>query len=418
MSRAHAQYIPAKDDSLLLEAGLTRAQDRFKQEVAGLKGDNAKQIADVYKERFDYIKEQFRTKALLTMPSAQFYLERLLKEIVSANPALQTIPIDVYFAKTGIPNAASMGDGVVVFNLGLFVRMDNESQAAFVLCHELAHVYLNHAGKSITRYVETLYSRETQRELRHIKYEQYNKRSDIEGLAKTLSFDNTRHSRDHEAQADSMGVVFLKATRFDPAEAMTCLAMLDTVDRDNFPTETVLRQTFDAPQYPFQNRWLHQETGLLSGHANLTIDTALTDSLKTHPDCLVRIAALRSLIPTTDRSKNPMAKTAFDSLRRILPYEILRYYFDAHNYARCLMTGLELLRTRPGDPYIVGMVSGALGQIYDAQRNHTLGRMVPLPSPYFTPAYDTLLQFLQNLRLEEIRNIQHYFITRYPGVTA
>ncbi|TDW99569.1 M48 family metallopeptidase [Dinghuibacter silviterrae] len=422
LSRAYAQaplkYTPAKDDSLALEADLSRVQDRYKQEVAALKGASAKQIADIYKERFDYIKEQFHTKALLTMPPAQAYLTRLLHEIVAANPGLQTIPIDIYFAKTGIPNASSIGDGVVVFNLGLFVRMDNESEAAFVLCHELAHVYLNHSNQSIARYVDRLNSKETQRELRHIKNEQYNKRADAEDLAKALSFDNTRHGRDHESQADSMGVVFMKATRFDPAEAITCLGLLDTVDKDNAPMEVSLQNTFDSPQYPFQPRWLHHETGLLSGHATIALDTAMMDSLKTHPDCQVRITALRPMITTTGRSKNPMGKTAFDSLKKILPYEILRYYYDTHDYAHCLMTGLELLQTRPGDPYIVSMIAGALSRIYDAQKNHTLGRMVPLPSPYYSASFDTLLQFLQNLRLEEIKNIQHSFIARYPGITS
>lgn len=411
-------YVPEKVDSLLLDDTLRKVKARFDREVSTLQGENHRYIADVYKERYDYVAAMFHEKALLTLPYAQVYLNSLVNEIRRSNPALQAIPMNVYFARTGVPNAASMGDGVIVFNLGLFIHMENESQAAFVLCHEFAHLYLEHGNKAIATYVNTLYSKETQKELRHIRNEQYNKRAAAEGLAKAFSFDNTRHSRDHEREADSVGLLFLEHTRFDPREALKALALLDDVDKDDFPVTTYMRQVFSAPDYPFQSRWLRQESGLLGGHAVIQRDAALEDSLKTHPDCKARLTSLAAIVDgyaNTGKMTDPIDKRRFDSLKSIFPYEIIRYYYDDQDYSRALLSGLELLNDRPKDPYVVAMIGRTFDQMTDAQKNHTLGKVVPLPSPNFPEVYDTLLQFLQNLHLEEMISINYHFLKPYQA---
>lgn len=48
---------------------------------------------------------------------------------------------------------------------------------------------------------------------------------------KGLTFDSRRHSRDHEAQADSMAVELMRHTSYDLHGALTTLALLDSIDK-------------------------------------------------------------------------------------------------------------------------------------------------------------------------------------------
>jgi Zn-dependent protease with chaperone function len=411
-------YIPCSDDSIALADTLALIEQRFKLEKDTLHGDNRKYLIQLFNDRFDNLKEQFTSKSLLTFPEAQKYLNTLVGEIVKNNPVLNGIPINVYFAKTGVPNAAFEGDGVIVFNLGLFARLQNESQAVFVLCHEMAHLYLNHINKAIYKYVNTLYSKETQEQLRHIQHQQYNKGVMTESLAKAFTFDYTRHSRDHESEADSMGLVFMHNTRFDLQEGLSCLALLDTIDVNHFQTEAFIRQNFNAPSYPFQSRWLHQESGLLGGHAELKADKPLDDSLKTHPDCQARITRLTPAVQSWEgsaRRKNWIDTTEFEKLKGIAPYEILRFYTDSKQLGRALFVACELLNEHPGDPYAVTQMGVAWNNICQATISHTLSKTVPLPAPWHSQEYNTLLQFIQNLYLDDMKKISYYFLQQYQN---
>lgn len=49
---------------------------------------------------------------------------------------------------------------MILLNMGLFYRLANESQAAFVICHQLAHLYLAHSERSINNYVQKIHSPE------------------------------------------------------------------------------------------------------------------------------------------------------------------------------------------------------------------------------------------------------------------
>ena len=139
----------------------------------------------------------------------------------------------------------------------------------------LAHDYLRHSENSIRTYVTTINSDEVQKELRHIKSSAFNKRTSLEKLVRNLTFDNRHHSRDHESQADSMVVEFLRNTSFNINESLTTLALLDLIDTDNINMEACLKSMFDAPAYPFQKRWLARQTGLLGGHATLQAEDPL-----------------------------------------------------------------------------------------------------------------------------------------------
>jgi hypothetical protein len=104
---------------------------------------------------------------------------------------------------------------------------------------------------------------------------------------------------------------------------------------------------------------------------------------------------------------------AFISLRNAFHYEAIEYAYLSGNYTESLFLTLELLQTKADDDYLVTQVGRLLNGIYKARKSHTLSRITDLPSPAYPPNYNLLLQFIQNLYLEDLAAISHYYLKQY-----
>ena len=63
--------------------------------------------------------------------------------------------------------------------------------------------------------------------------------------------------------------------------------------------------------------------------------------------------------------------------------------------------------------YGVAQVGRVLNGLYRAQKEHTLSKVADLPSPDNPANYNALLQFVQNLYLEDLASINYYFLRAY-----
>ena len=443
-------FSPATEDTVLLTRLSGQYQQHYKEELDKLPSKNKKDFIEEYSERWDNVKEKFDKREIYTSAPAQQYLDALVAEIERGNPSLRDHPFHCYFSRTGIPNAAYIGEGIILFNMGLFQRLNNESEAAFVLCHEIGHFLLHHMENSINKYVTTINSEEVQAQLHKIKGSEYHKNEQLEKLVKGLAFNSRRHSRDHESEADSMGVELMRNTRFSLSGALTTLALLNVIDVDTLNTAACLQRWFNSPDYPFKKRWIAREEGLLGGHAHLA-DDAAEDSLKTHPDCPSRILALGPVINrglsaasgggvgngtrlgggeadaggrvaggeagsgtrTTGGAKFVVDSVKFVSLQHIFRYEVIEYAYLSDDYTESLFYTLELLQQHPSDAYLVAQVGRLFNGIYAAQKGHTLSKVTDLPAPEYPSNYNLLLQFVQNLYLEELAAINYHYLDVY-----
>ncbi|WP_431214560.1 M48 family metalloprotease [Puia sp. P3] len=285
-------FVPEREDSVLLSRLSDNYFKIYEQEESKLPLQYRRDYRQIYADRWKSIKERFDKQEVYTPGPAQAYLDSLLEGIVKANPNLRTYSIRCYFSRSWIPNASYIGEGIILFNMGLFCRLSDEGQAVFILCHEVAHCVLQHPEKSIAQYVETLNSVAVQDELRRLKKTTYQRNEQLEQVMKGLVFDDRRHSRYHESEADSVGVELMRHTAYDARVALSTLALLDSIDEDNFDIESFLPALFNSKDYPFKKKWLHKETGFMGGQVE-TVSMVLTDSLKTHPSCKDRIKRLQ-----------------------------------------------------------------------------------------------------------------------------
>lgn len=418
-SSAKAQtqaFSPVPEDQALLTGLSAKYKKNYQEELDKLPAKYRKDFLDVYAERWKNVQEKFDKEEIYTSPFAQQYLDALVAEIRRSNPQLQSHPFTCYFSRSWVPNASYIGEGIILFNMGLFQRLNNESEVAFVLCHEIAHFLLQHPEKAIAKYVDAINSPEVQAELRKIKGSEYRKRERVDELVKGLTFDSRRHSRDHESQADSMGLEILRHTRFDLSGSLSAMALLDVIDQDTLNTGVCLEFSFNSANYPFRKKWIAKPSGLLGGHAELQQGGHEEDSLKTHPDCPMRIKLLSALIGKGDPGgtlKFAVDPVKFENLKTICRYETIEYAYTSDLYTRSLYLSLGFLQANPSDPYLVAQVGKLMNGLYAAQKEHRLSKVADLPAPVYSPNYNTLLQFIQNLYLEDIAGISYNYLSRY-----
>lgn len=415
-------FVPAAQDSALLVSLSGKYEAQYKTGIKALPAKDKADYEKIYKQRWEHIKSKIDDKEIHTAPEAQQYLDALVKEIVQSNPVLQQQTFRCYFSRSGIPNASYIGEGIILINMGLFYRLSDESEAAFVISHEIAHFLLKHSENSIQKYVATLNSPEVQEALKKIKGSEFRKREQLEQLVKGLTFDTRRHGRNRESEADSMAVELVHNTRFDVAGALSALALLDNIDKDSLNTETCLQKTFNPQGYPFQKKWIAKEEGLLGGHAVLEQDGKEDDSLKTHPDCKQRIQSLTPLVSRYARAsnaKNIIDAKRFEQYRNTFPYEIIAYTYDSKRYTSSLYYTLAMLQKKPTDPWLITHVGTLFNGLYAAQKAHTLSNVADRPSPDYPARYNQLLQFVQNLYLDNIALIGFWYLhTNQPSCSS
>jgi Zn-dependent protease with chaperone function len=425
ISQASAQpllsYSPIVHDSVQLLNIKNTIRKNYLKDSASISGENKKQIIGLYRDRYQNLADMFKEKEFLNNVEADNYLNALVTQIFKNNPQLSALGTRFLFSRVYWPNAFSSGEGTIVFNIGLFARLNNESEVVFVLCHELAHLYLDHSNKAIMQYINTINSKDFQDELKEIRKSKYEVNKQLDKLEKALVFKDRKHGREHENEADSIGLSFMKNTGYNLKGSLTGLAMLDIIDKDTYAAEPGLQRIFNFTEYPFKSKWLKKEEGFFGGVPDKAISTKEKDSLKTHPDCKARIAKLTPLVEKINDPNNKdflVSETQFKTLTTNFKFEVVEFCFASKRISRCLYYALELLENNPDNVYLVTTIGKCFNEMYSNQKEHTLNRIVDLPSPYADKNYDALTQFIQNISINDMASISYYFLNTYKTKMA
>jgi beta-barrel assembly-enhancing protease len=100
------------------------------------------QKADLIKQA-DESEGWFERQGLIVDDSAAtIYLQSILDRLKTADSAESMLRIR--FVRECSPNAFSFANGLLLMCTGVFAVVDNESQLAFLLAHEMSHCHLNH----------------------------------------------------------------------------------------------------------------------------------------------------------------------------------------------------------------------------------------------------------------------------------
>jgi predicted SprT family Zn-dependent metalloprotease len=385
------------------------------------KKPESKDYKDIYEQQYKEIGALVKSNRTITEATAHKYLQSIVQKIIAANPELSTLQLRVLFTRDWWANASSMGDGTIAFNAGLLILLDNEAEMAFVLCHELAHYYLDHSNKRIRKSVEMLNSETFKAEVKRIEKQEYRAGQQMEELMKKTAFNFRRHGRENEAEADRYAFRFLKNTGFDCNGIITCLHLLDKIDDSLMHKPLVLPDAFQSADYPFKNKWIQKTSSIFSQLDKN--DSPLTqkekDSLKTHPDCIHRIELLKDSIAMIQPGKQFLVdENLFRNLQKELPVEIMEHNYQTGNLDRQLYYALLLLQEEKHVPVAIYSIARTLNDIFICQRDHTLGTKVAKENRFYHEDFNLLLRMLDRIKLDEIANLNYQFCRKYEAKMA
>jgi hypothetical protein len=413
-------YAFLKDDSVARMKSYEHSFEAKRLLLAKVDKSQLDEYKKLYNEIFTDIGALWKSTRVVTDPKANNYINSIAKKIIDANPELKGLDVNITFTRDWWPNAACMTDGTIVFNAGLMIYLSNEAELAFVLSHEMAHYYMQHNAKAIKKYIETVSSKEFQAELKRLSKQEYGANQELDALAKTTAFNSRRHSRDNESEADRYAFNFLKRSGYDCSAISSCLQLLDKIDDSLKTATTKFQETFNFADYPFKKRWVQEETAIFSQMDHKNAD-GLTkkekDSLKTHPDCMNRIASLKDSISFAPPGKAFMvSQDVFTGLKNDFFAEITEECFRDKLLSRNLYYSLFLMQDPNKKMMGIYSVARCLNEIYDAQKAHKLGSKIELEDKNYSAEYNLFLRMLSRIRLEELANLNYQFCNSYQSL--
>lgn len=118
-------------------------------------------------------------------------------------------------------NAFCMPGGKIVVYEGLLPITQNEASLAVVLGHEIAHAVANHSAEQMSKQIKQQYGLQIGSAVAGALGMGQNTQSIAQVVAQYgLQFRNLKYSRDHETEADRMGLIFAAMAGYDPNVAV------------------------------------------------------------------------------------------------------------------------------------------------------------------------------------------------------
>jgi len=416
IAQSPASYVFWKDDENLRRKYYDESLRKNSLFISNAPKQYAKDYKEIYDHQFDEIGDFWNSKRAVTSPAVNDYLQSIVKKIIDANPVLQNTDARIVFTRDDWPNAVSLGDGSIAINGGLFIFLNNEAELAFVICHELSHYYLDHTNKEIKKIVDLYNSEEFTTEVKRISKQQYGARTQFDELMKKMAFGSRRHSRENEAEADKQAFLFLKNTGYDCNGIISCLQLLNNIDDSSIYKPFIPEATFNFTDYPFKKKWTEKESvlfGRLITDETSPLSIHEKDSLKTHPDCAMRISLLRDSIKKISAGKKFLFdENFFNQLKQDFFPEMTEQQFRDDNVARNLYYSLLMLQNGSYTSLAIYSVARDLNILFQRQKDHKLGHMEKETRTYAAD-YNLLLRMIDRWRLDEIASINYYFCRQY-----
>jgi predicted Zn-dependent protease len=293
----------------------------------------------------------------------------------------------------------TMSGGTIAITLGLLTKLQTEDQIAFVICHEMAHHYGRHQENRFLEIARLNYDKEVRHEMRSISRSEYGAITKSTALGMKLGVSVMQHSRDKEYEADSVGLQMYLNAGYNKNEVIALLNVLDSVDYEKQKAVDP-KKYFNFADYPFKDKWLSYDSTADSFERD---EHAISDSLRTHPDCKKRIVAVQRQL----RDNNVTATTTQwpVALREGSRFELVASAFHYGRYSFAIFNALQLLEEYPDNAWLHDIVAKSFVHVHRLQKAHEANDALPLPAPYYDGNYNHFLAFMHNLRLIEMENI-------------
>ena len=230
-------YTPVQNRGQLPNDFVTLSSEKYSAEKASLKHD--KGGAKKAKDQF-ILESNFEIDALLLSGKVVFndpmsdYVNKVADKVLANDPETRK-KLRFYILKSTYVNAAATNQGIIFVNMGLLAQLENESQLAYILSHEIIHYKNKH---SINHAVEA------------------DKIDRGKGSYKTFSKNekliaNRSFSKELETEADLQGWDIFKKTKYNSSNLISVYDVLKYAylpfDDVPFDMSTLENSTYKIP---------------------------------------------------------------------------------------------------------------------------------------------------------------------------
>lgn len=272
------------------------------------------------------------------------YVNKVADELIKVSEDKELESLRFYVLKSSSINAFSTHQGIIFITTGLIAQLENESQLAFVLAHEIIHFQEKH---SINKFVDTRKD-EMWKSNNHKRLEKFINRQ-------------SQYSKEKEFEADELGFVLFSKTKYKLDESLKLLSVLQYshLPFDNIEFDTTFFNTdfFKIPGNKF-SAIESEETISFTDHSDEDDEGA------SHPNISRRKERIKEKIKDTDQKGTHEyladTKEQFIHIRKISRLESLQTSLLRQDYYRVIYEGFLLKKNNPNLNYIDEKIALAL----------------------------------------------------------
>ncbi len=283
--------------------------------------------------------------------------------MIAANKGLIPVRPLLFLDRNESVNAYAIGGNVLAVNLGLIAYVNSREELALIIAHELSHNILNHAENAMRQKAELLTSDEYNASLKDVLSSKYGRLTKLKEVLENYSFSRSRHTRYKECEADSLAIALLKNSKI--SFNADYFLRLDSTDNEY---RTALLQPaksyFTTYNLNLDDQWFVKKSkGLSARNYNFSKGEDLTDSLKTHPECVERYNATKNF-NSHDVSYTPVPASIRETADKMIVWNL----YNKMNLTPALFRIMLLKDKNNKDPWYDVMVYNIFAGLYYADK--------------------------------------------------
>ncbi|MES2679186.1 MAG: M48 family metallopeptidase [Bacteroidota bacterium] len=336
-------YTPIQTKSGIPSVFLTDPEEGTKKNVTENKVLTEKQARDYYAQMNFFKSQLFQSGRLYLTNDITVYIDSIKDRLLAPEPKLKA-EIKIFLTRYTNANAFCFPDGSIFMNSGLLAVVDNESELAFIIAHEMAHYAEQHNIKDLKKLFL----------IREKELNYQNKNSD--------TYRSLRFSRESEFDADAWALQLMAQAGYDVKMAGSALLKLKEK-----PTGTELDyvKIFSTSELKIDTSWITQKARKnakrhFESDESSTIATGkLDDIFETHPDLDKRIEAINLMARNIKKTTAP-ERWNFNQIREIARFERIENNYEQQDYLNTVVNSLRQLEKYPDNLYLHFSIARAL----------------------------------------------------------
>lgn len=357
-----------------------------------------KQFKEIWDERTTFFTTAINKNNYVYEKDICGYLDELVSQIQEANKEYLPVKPFVVLDRSSSVNAYAIGNNVLAINLGLLAFAKTREEIALTVAHELSHNILQHPENGMKKRAEWLTSDEYKKSMKEVLESDYGRLTRLKKVFETYSFSRNRHQRYHEGEADSMAIVLLQNSHisFTPEFFLR----MDSADVQYLQTiHQPLKNYFATYNIAVEDTWIKKRSkGLSTRNYDFHNSSSLADSLKTHPDCVMRYNNTVNRRPA-EAISTPVPEYISAKVNRMLIWNM--YCND--DLVPCLYRIIQEKDNGSTDTWYDFMFNNVMLSLYKADKDlHRFSSINVQRKEYISKAYYELQTMLEQIPRDKL----------------